>query len=113
MAVDTLISLDEYLNTSYEPDKEYVDGVLVERCVGESWHSWIQRNILVALSVRYPHIFPFPEFRNRTSPTRYRVPDVCVTLAPPKTRFLTDAAFIAIEILSPDDRISRFGARLK
>jgi hypothetical protein len=31
MAVDTLISVEEYLNTSYEPDMEYVDGVLVGR----------------------------------------------------------------------------------
>ena len=113
MAVETLVSVEEYLNTSYEPDREYVDGVLVERNVGESWHSWVQRNILLALSVKYPQIFPFPEFRGRTRATRYRIPDVCVTLSPPKTRVLTEAAFIAIEIVSPDDRVSRFGERLK
>jgi Uma2 family endonuclease len=113
MAVETLVSVEEYLNASYEPDMEYVDGVLVERNVGESWHSWVQRNILVALSVKYPHVFPFPEFRGRTRATRYRIPDICVTLSAPKTRVLTEAAFIAVEILSPDDRISRFVDRLK
>jgi hypothetical protein len=25
------VSVDEYLNTSYEPDMEYADGVLVEK----------------------------------------------------------------------------------
>jgi Uma2 family endonuclease len=113
MAVETLISVEEYLRTSYEPDMEYVDGVLVERNVGEWWHSLVQRNVVVALSNKYPLIFATPELRGRTRPTRYRVPDVCVLLSPPKTRVLTEAAFIAIEILSPEDRISRFGDRLK
>jgi len=30
----TQVSLEEYLHTSYEPDMEYVDGVLVGRNVG-------------------------------------------------------------------------------
>lgn len=29
-----LVSPDEYLNTSYKPDMDYVDGVLVRRKVG-------------------------------------------------------------------------------
>jgi hypothetical protein len=29
-----LVALEEYLNTSYSPDREYVDGVVVERNVG-------------------------------------------------------------------------------
>ena len=33
MGAGTLISVEEYLRTSYSPDKEYVDGVLVERNV--------------------------------------------------------------------------------
>jgi hypothetical protein len=31
----TLVSLQEYLDTDYSPDREYVDGVVVERSVGE------------------------------------------------------------------------------
>ena len=31
MSVGALVSLDEYLKTSYDPDLEYVDGVLEER----------------------------------------------------------------------------------
>jgi hypothetical protein len=30
----TLVSLDEYLNTDYRPDLEYVEGHLVERNAG-------------------------------------------------------------------------------
>jgi hypothetical protein len=38
----TLISLDDYLNTSYSPDMEFRDGVLVERNVGEEAHMRLQ-----------------------------------------------------------------------
>lgn len=34
-----LISVDEYLNSSYEYDREYVDGVLVERSLPTPAHS--------------------------------------------------------------------------
>lgn len=106
MGVGMLVSLEEYLSTSYDPDVEYVDGVLIERNVGDWLHSLIQRNLIVALS-RYPALFAVPEVRSKTRATRFRLPDVSVLLAAPKTRFLVDAAFIAIEILSEDDRMSQ------
>jgi hypothetical protein len=43
MGTATLISLDTYLTTSYEPDVDYVDGVLEERNVGEYDHNIVQR----------------------------------------------------------------------
>jgi Uma2 family endonuclease len=103
MSTATMVSLEEYLNTSYDPDVEYVDGVLVERNVGDWLHSLIQRNVILALSFKYRHIYAVPELRSQTKATRYRLPDVCVLLAPPKTRYLLDAAHIAIEILSESD----------
>ncbi len=44
MSAATLISVEEYLNTSYDPDMEYVDGVLVETNVGDLLHSVVRRN---------------------------------------------------------------------
>ena len=35
----TLISVEEYLHTVYEPDAEYVDGVIEKRPMGEDKHS--------------------------------------------------------------------------
>ncbi len=35
----TKVSLEEYLNTSYRPDVEYIDGELQERNVGEIEHA--------------------------------------------------------------------------
>src|SRR6266699_6189668 len=102
MSVETLISVEEYLSTSYDPDVEYVDGILVERNVGDWLHSTVQCNLLFALRSRYPHVYPRPELRSQTRATRYRLPDVCVLLAPPKTKYLLEAAFLAIEVLSED-----------
>ena len=42
MSAGTLISLEEYLSTSYSPDKEYCDGVLVERNVGDNAQARLQ-----------------------------------------------------------------------
>jgi Uma2 family endonuclease len=113
MGVETLIPVDEYLNTSYDPDVEYVDGVLVERNVGDYLHSLVQRNLVVAFTVKYPDVLALPELRSKTRETRYRLPDVCVLLHPPKTKYLLEAAFLAIEILSEDDRMSQMIERLE
>jgi Uma2 family endonuclease len=113
MDVETLISVEEYLNTSYDPDVEYVDGVLMERNVGDWLHSLVQRNLTVAFTVKYPDVFALPELRSKTRETRYRLPDVCVLLHPPKTKYLLDAAFLAIEILSEDDRMTRIMEKLE
>jgi Uma2 family endonuclease len=113
MAVGTLLSVEEYLNTDYSPDMEYVDGVLVERNVGEWQHGLLQSNIIFALRRKYPSIKVIPELRSKVTGTRYRLPDVCVTLSDPHTRVLMEAPFIASEILSEDDRVSRLLEKLK
>jgi Uma2 family endonuclease len=113
MSVETLISLEEYLSTSYDPDVEYVDGVLVERNVGDLLHSLVQKNIIVSISRKYPRVHALPELRSQTRTTRYRLPDVCVLLALPQTKYLLDAAFLAIEILSEDDRMSKTMEKLE
>src|SRR5271166_2138094 len=101
-----LISVEEYLSTSYDPDLEFVDGVLVERNVGEWVHSLIQSNVLFALRRKYPHLKVVAELRSSVTGTRYRLPDVCVLLAPPKTKYLLEAAFLVVEVLSESDVMS-------
>jgi len=113
MGFGTLIPVEEYLHTSYDPDVEYVDGVLVERNVGDWLHSLIQSNLIFVIRSRYPHVYVLPELRSKTTETRYRLPDVCVLLlAAPKTRYLLDAAYLAIEILSEDDSMSKMMEKL-
>src|SRR4051794_36699713 len=113
MSAGTLISVEEYLNTSYDPDVEFVDGVLVERNVGKWLHSLVQRNIILALGRDYPSLFAVPELRVRIAEGRYRIPDVCVVLAPSEAEILTEAPWVAIEILSETDSLSDVMAKLK
>jgi Uma2 family endonuclease len=117
MSAGVLVSLEEYLSTSYEPDREYIGGVLLERSVGEYYHSLVQ-GLIVAyfdrLRVRYGPLWrAFPEQRTRTrrgddDQRRYRVPDVLVLAAGHKrTPVLIEPPLIAIEILSPDDDLEK------
>ena len=108
-----LVPVEEYLNTAYDPDVEYVDGVLVERNVGDWLRSLIQSNIIFALRRNYPHLKVVPELRSSITGTRYRLPDVSVLLEAPKTRYLLDAAFLVIEILSEGDVMSVVIEKLK
>src|SRR5271165_2986345 len=110
--VETLVPVEEYLSTSYDPDCEYVDGQLVERNVGDILHSLSQSNILFAVRTKYPRVITLPELRSQTRATRFRLPDVTVLLAMPRTEYLIDAAFIAIEILSKDDRMTNVMEKL-
>jgi Uma2 family endonuclease len=113
MAVETLISVEEYLSTSYDPDMEYVDGVLEQRNVGDWWHSIVQVNVAHHLRRKYGDIKVLTELRSSTTPTRFRLPDVTVTLSSPGTSILWEAASLVIEILSKDDRMTRVMERLE
>ena len=109
MRTDELISLREYLSTSYAPDCDFVDGVVAERNVGEFDHARLQMAVSAYLYNRRKEwgIVVVPEQRVQVSPTRFRVPDVCVVIGPePAEQIFTSPPFICIEILSPDDRMA-------
>jgi hypothetical protein len=48
MASATLIPVSEYLQTTYRPDCDYIDGEVKERSVGERPHSLLQ-SLLVSI----------------------------------------------------------------
>ncbi len=110
-----LISVEEYLKSSYEPDAEYVDGVIEERPMGEDQHSAWQVALVTYLNVRGRewNIRVRSELRTRTSERRYRIPDVAVLdAALPREPVATVPPLIAFEVLSPEDRLSRLLVRL-
>lgn len=57
MGAGVLIPLEQYLATDDSPDREFVDGVVTERCVGELPRSFVQRNLVLALCQRHPGLF--------------------------------------------------------
>ena len=112
----TLISVEEYLRTSYDPDCDYVDGEVQERNLGELDHSWLQTVIAGYLFARRAQsgIQVFVELRVQVRPDRFRVPDICVVLgAKPLEQILTKPPFLCIEVLSPEDRMSRVQDRVE
>jgi Uma2 family endonuclease len=114
MSSRTLISVEEYLASSYRPDCDYVDGHIEERNLGERTHSRIQGRLVICLGryVETEGIEVLPEVRVQVKPTRFRVPDVCVVLGDPGEEILTKPPFLCIEILSPEDRMSRMKERV-
>jgi Uma2 family endonuclease len=103
----TLVSLEEYLRTNYEPDMEYVDGALIRRNVGTFLHGLLQTLVAVYLSqFRKSHqISIVTEARLYMSNTgRHRIPDIMVLERPHgRGRVVTDVPAAVIEVKSPDD----------
>ena len=109
-AAPNWVPVEEYLRNTYDPDCDYVDGVVVERNVGEKEHGKAQQEVLFFFRERRRlwGIFVMQEQRVQISPYRYRVPDVCVVLGPePDEQIFTKPPFLCIEILSPEDRLTR------
>src|SRR5437588_1042552 len=107
--IPPLVSADEYLNSSYRPDMEYVDGILVERGMPTIAHSLLQ--IIVASHFRvYRKQFGFAALTEARTQiverARYRVPDLMLFPVPlPSVKVLTSVPWAIIEILSPDDKL--------
>ncbi len=114
MAVATNVSLEEYLNTDYEPDCDYVDGMLEERNVGKNRHSATQSLMIGALlALRNKHACRvMTEQRVQVSRNRVRIPDVCLIGRDDRDEITQKPPALWIEILSPDDRFSRVQSRL-
>lgn len=110
MRATQLVSVEEYLTTTYDPDCDYVDGVVLERNLGERIHGEMQGEIYTyfKLRIRQLHIYPFIEQRVQISATRFCVPDICLVAgAKPREQIFSAPPLVAIEILSSEDRMSR------
>jgi len=106
----TLISIEEYLRTGYRPDADYVDGEIEERNLGEFQHARLQ-TILSAFFFSHEKAWQIQtvvEQRIRVSARRVRIADLAVLRADaPREQVTTTPPLLCIEILSPDDRLSR------
>lgn len=108
-------SLETYLHTTFRPDCDYVDGEIVERNVGEGEHAFVQLRLLLIIGQHEKDwgVIAYPELRTQVSPTRYRIPDVCVVSTDaPFEKILTQPPLLCIEILSSEDRWSRVTERM-
>lgn len=99
--------------TSYSPDSEYIDGVVVERNEGQGKHAYTQGKILLKIEeqVGPKGLMALPELRVQVAHRRVRIPDVCVTGQLEET--LTVPPRLCVEVLSPDDRWNRVNASIR
>ena len=109
-----MVSLEEYMASAYEPECDFVDGSLEERNVGEWDHSRLQLKIGAYLLAHYEAqgMRAATELRVRVAPGRVRIPDLCLFLEDPQQRVPNTPPFLCIEILPPEDRMSRVEVRI-
>jgi Uma2 family endonuclease len=114
----TQIGVEEYLGLVFDdrPEPDYVDGEVVERSLPTPIHSRIQALLILLFA---PLMRPFglllqPELRMHVAPRRFRVIDLAVYRdCRPEGRYAEMPPFVAIEIVSPDDRRGRLKERLE
>ncbi len=106
MGTTVRISLEEYMNTSYRPDVEFIDGELREKPLGKIPHGRVQSLLGVWFWLHREEwrIYTGSEIRTQTSASRVRLPDVVVFSADVHERgALTTPPLVAVEVLSPTD----------
>lgn len=116
--INTHIGVEEYLGLVFNdrPAPDYVDGEVVERALPTPIHSEIQALLILLLA---PLMSRFglhlrPEILVRIAGDRFRVIDFALFGgARPEGRYATEPAFLAVEIVSPDDRYSELTERLE
>ena len=108
--VPALISIHDYLHTSYKPDVDFIDGELRTRNLGEYEHGKIQGWIFQIFNLHAKEwaTDAVVEQRIRVSAERVRICDVAVLRAnTPRERVTVTPPLVCVEILSPEDRLSR------
>ena len=109
------VPVEVYLSSSYEPDAEYVGGVIEERPMGEWNHADWQAAILEFFRSRRHewNVRAAAELRVQVSAGNFRVPDVTVTDRNlPVEQVITHPPIAVFEILSPEDSLSRMMTKL-
>ena len=111
----THVPLEVYLNSSFEPDAEYVNGAIEERPMGEFDHSSWQHAIELwfARGAKDWGIRVRPELRIQVSSGNFRVPDVTVLDRNlPIEQVITHPPIAVFEVLSPEDTVTRMMTKL-
>ena len=102
--------MDEYLRTSYSPDVDFVEGQIEERHLGEYEHARLQALLSAFFVVNEKRwsVKIVVEQRIRVSARQVRICDIAVLRAEaPRESVTQTPPLLCIEVLSPEDRLSR------
>ena len=114
-AVSCVISEDQYLRSDFEPEHEFIDGVLVSKGLPGVLHSRLQALLTFFLGSQEKQLGfeVYPELRIRIRARVYRVPDLAVFVEPPNGEVPTNAPHITFEILSETETMEELSAKVK
>jgi len=115
MSSATLISVGEYLRTSFHPDCEFLEGRIEERNGGEHDHAALQAALIIWFGQHQQewNLEVLPEQRVQVSATRFRIPDVClVSRDHAVEQIITVPPLACIEILSPEDTLRKMREKI-
>ena len=115
MPTAILTPVEVYLHQTWDPDREYIDGEIQERNLGEFDHADLQTAISTWLRARRRRwkVRVVVEQRVQVSPTRFRIPDVSILSADaPREQIITHAPLVCIEVLSPQDTLRKLQNRI-
>lgn len=115
MATAAAISLEEYLQQSYKPDMEFIDGQLMEKSMGQLDHEEVIYALRRFLEGKLTGngYWVTQNTRMQVSRNRVRLPDLAVM--PPgtqRTQILRKPPVLVIEVVSPSDRLLDFEDRV-
>ncbi len=105
-----LMPIEQYLRTSYSPDVDFVDGVIEERNLGEFDHARLQLLLAAIIAAHEAEwaVIGVVEQRIRVAQGRVRICDVSMLREKAPREPVTETPpFICIEVMSPEDRLSR------
>jgi Uma2 family endonuclease len=111
--IPLFMTLQEYLQSVFHPDIDFVDGMVESRNVGEFAHSMVLGEAMFLLGTHEKEwgIKVLPTCRLHVSEQRIRVPDVMVLAADHEREpIVTKAPIVCIEVVSPDDTWKRLRA---
>jgi Uma2 family endonuclease len=116
MGAKTEISAEQYLRSNFpDLDREYRDGELVERSLPDYLHGKTQALLVAffaALRKTLP-VFACVETRMKVRTNLYLIPDVAIFHPSEPTQMPEIPPLVAIEVLSPDDRLATVREKLE
>ncbi len=115
LSIPVKVPVEVYLNRVYRPDRDFVDGEVLRRNVGEMPHASVQKFFIgyFLSGEQELRVRVYPEQRVQTSETHYRVADICVVRGDaPWEGIVHTPPLLCIEVLSPKDRMSRVQERI-
>ena len=103
----SLISVEEYLSTTYKPSCDYIDGVLRQKSMPTWKHGLVQARLVMLIIQGFRKFLAASETACQIRTGKYLVPDVIVQRRDRiQDPYPIEPVHLCVEILSLSDRLS-------